>query len=154
MNIEARLEALGLVVPEMPKPVAAYVPGLVVGDMIYVSGQLPIKNGELLYTGRLGEGLSLEQGQQAARLSALNALAVVKSLANGWDRLVRIVKITGFIQSAANFFQQPQVLNGASDLLQELMGENGRHARSAVGVANLPMNAACEIEMIAQIRLP
>ncbi len=151
MNIEARLEALGLVVPEMPKPVAAYVPGLVVGDMIYVSGQLPIKNGELLYTGRLGEGLSLEQGQQAAQLSALNALAVVKSLANGWDRLVRIVKITGFIQSAANFFQQPQVLNGASDLLQELMGENGRHARSAVGVANLPMNAACEIEMIAQI---
>lgn len=151
MNIESRLQELGIELPEMSKPIAAYVPGLVAGNMLYISGQLPLKNGELLYQGRLGEDLTVEEGQLAARQSAINALAVVKAMAGSWDRVVRIVKITGFIQSGTDFFQQAQVLNGASELLQELMGDRGKHARSAVGVSNLPMNAACEIEMIAEL---
>ncbi|MEN6460095.1 MAG: RidA family protein [Syntrophomonas sp.] len=152
MDIDVRLNELGIIIPEMAKPVASYVPGMRDGDVIYVSAQLPIKNGELMYTGRLGTELSVEEGQAATRLAAINCLAVIKGVVKEWGNFVNIIKITGFIQSAPDFFQQAQVINGASDLLVQIFGDNGKHARAAVGVSCLPLNSTCAIEMIARVK--
>lgn len=152
MDIEKNLKEAGIIIPEVSKPIAAYLPGKRSGNLIFTSGQLPLVNGKVKYAGKLGEDLILEDGQAAARIAVINCLAVVNSMAGSWDAVAGIVKITGLVQSAPDFFQQAQVLNGASELLQQIFGESGQHARSAIGVNALPLNAAIEIEMIAQLK--
>lgn len=150
MSVSDRLAALGLTLPPVPAPVAAYVPAVRSGAMIYTSGQLPFVAGELLATGVVGAEVSLEQAVACARQCALNALAAVASQAGGLDG-VRIVKVVGFVASADGFTSQPQVVNGASELIGEVLGEHGVHARSAVGVAQLPLGAPVEVEVIAEV---
>lgn len=152
MNVSARLQELGIVIPEVSKPLAAYVPAMQAGDLIFISGQLPRQNNEVVYSGRLGEEIDMEQGMKAAELAAINCLAVLKTYIGEWESLRQIVKITGYIQCKEDFFQQAQVLNGASELLEKIFGEKGCHARAAVGVNSLPLNAACEIEMVARVK--
>ncbi|ACV64074.1 Endoribonuclease L-PSP [Desulfofarcimen acetoxidans DSM 771] len=152
MSPEEKIKSLGLSVPPAPQPVAAYVPAVKSGSYIYTSGQLPLVAGELKYTGKIGQDLVLEEGYEAAKICALNCLAAVKSFTGSLDEIVQIIRLTGFVNSGRGFTGQPQVINGASELLAEIFGEKGRHARSAVGVSELPLNAAVELEMIVQIR--
>lgn len=149
-KVEERLEAAGIVLPEVPVPLAAYVPGVVSGKMVYTSGQLPMASGSLAYKGRLGEDASVEEGYAAARQCAVNCLGVLKSLLGDLDRVTRVVKVVGFVNSAAGFEGQPRVLNGASELLQTAFGDAGVHARSAVGVSSLPLGAMCEVEIAVE----
>ncbi|MEW4412560.1 RidA family protein [Clostridium sp. AN503] len=149
-KVEERLEAAGIVLPEVPVPLAAYVPGVVSGKMVYTSGQLPMASGSLAYKGRLGEDASVEEGYAAARQCAVNCLGVLKSLLGDLDRVTRVVKVVGFVNSAADFEGQPKVLNGASELLQTAFGDAGVHARSAVGVSSLPLGAMCEVEIAVE----
>ena len=151
MSYDEKLVELGFTLPAPPKPVATYVPAVRVGDLLFLSGVLPSRDGQLLITGKLGEALSIEQGMEAAKISVLNALAIVKSEVGSLDRIKRIVKMVGHIASAPGFIGQPEVLNGASDLLVALFGDNGRHARVAVGAAELPRHAPVEIELIVQV---
>lgn len=151
MSFELRLKELGIELPAAPKPVANYVPVVRVGDLLFLSGVLPSKEGQLVMTGKLGADVSIEQGVAAARLAVLNALAIVKAEAGSLDRVKRIVKMVGHIASAPGFTDQPQVLNGASDLLVAVFGEAGRHARVAVGAAELPRQAPIELELIVQV---
>jgi enamine deaminase RidA (YjgF/YER057c/UK114 family) len=151
MSYELRLKELGIELPAAPKPVANYVPVVRVGDLLFLSGVLPSKEGQLVMTGKLGADVSIEQGVAAARLAVLNALAIVKAEAGSLDRVKRIVKMVGHIASASGFTDQPQVLNGASDLLVAVFGEAGRHARVAVGAAELPRQAPIELELIVQV---
>jgi enamine deaminase RidA (YjgF/YER057c/UK114 family) len=148
MNIATRLKELGIVLPTPPPPVAAYVPTVLSGSMLYISGQIPNRDSQLLYTGKLGEQVTMEAGQEAARLCALNLLAQAQAALGSLDRIERVVKLTGFVACAADFYAQPQIINAASNLMQEVFGEAGRHARSAVGAPALPLNAAVEIEGI------
>ncbi len=150
MSVEQRLADLGLTLPEVPAPVAAYVPAVRTGQYVYASGQLPFAAGELLHTGLVGAEVSLEDAVVCARQCALNALAAVASQADGLEN-VRIVKVVGFVASAAGFTGQPHVLNGVSEILGQILGERGVHARSAVGVAALPLNAPVEVEVIAEV---
>jgi len=147
-----RLAELGLTLPPVPAPVASYVPAMRSGTFVYTSGQLPSVDGKLPAVGKVGAEVSASDAQAMARTCALNAIAAAASAAGGLDAIVRIVKVTGFVASAPGFTGQPQVVNGASELLLEVFGESGRHARSAVGVAELPLNAAVEVELIAEIR--
>ena len=147
MNIEARLADLGIVLPEAAAPVASYVAVVVENNVAYVSGQLPFIDGELA-TGRLGEDVSLEAGQAAARACGLMILAQLKGALIPLDRVKRIVKLGGFVSSTADFTDQPKVINGASDLMFEVFGEHGRHSRAAVGVPVLPLGAAVEVDAI------
>lgn len=151
MSYETRIEQLGLTLPAAPKPVANYVPVVRVGDLLFLSGVLPSRDGQLIVTGKVGGDLSAEQGVEAARTAALNALAIVKSEVGSLDCVKRIVKMVGHIASAPGFTDQPQVLNGASDLFVQIFGEAGRHARVAVGAAELPRRAPVEIELIVQV---
>ncbi|HEY8394314.1 MAG TPA: RidA family protein [Thermaerobacter sp.] len=151
MSVEERLAELGLTLPEVAKPVAAYVPGVLEDGWLYVSGQLPLREGKLAYQGKVGADVTPEQAYEAARLCALNILAVARSLAGSLDRIRRVVKVVGFVNSAPGFTGQPQVVNGASELLGQVFGEAGRHARSAVGVSELPLNAAVEVEAIFRV---
>lgn len=138
--------------PEAPRPVAAYVPAVRSGDLLFTSGQLPFREGKVAYTGKVGGLLSEADGYEAARLCALNCLAVARSVLGSLDRIGRVVKVSGFVNSAPGFTGQPKVLNGASELLADVFGEAGRHARAAVGVAELPLDAAVEVEMVFAIR--
>jgi enamine deaminase RidA (YjgF/YER057c/UK114 family) len=147
-----RLAALGLTLPPVAAPVAAYVPALRTGAFVYVSGQVPVVDGKLLATGKVGDAVSAANAAGLARACALNAIAAAAGAAGGLDEIRRIVKVTGFVASAPGFNGQPQVINGASELLIEVFGEDGRHARSAVGVAELPLDAPVEVELIAEIR--
>ena len=147
-----RLAALGLTLPPVTAPVAAYVPALRTGPYVYVSGQLPVVDGKLPAVGKVGAEVSAEDAAVMARTCALNALAAAASAAGGLEAIRRIVKVTGFVASAPGFVGQPQVINGASELLIEVFGEEGKHARSAVGVAELPLNAPVEVELIAEVR--
>jgi len=151
VSVEERLAELGLTLPEVAKPVASYVPGVLEDGWLYVSGQLPLRAGELAYRGKVGDDVTTEQGYEAARLCALNILAVARALAGSLDRVRRVVKVVGFVNSAPGFTGQPQVVNGASDLLVQVFGEAGRHARSAVGVSELPLNAAVEVEAVFRV---
>lgn len=151
-EIEARLEKLGLALPPAPSPVANYVPHLIAGDLLFISGQVSKAADGSLVKGQLGAGVALETGQHAARLCALNILAQAKAALGSLDRIVQVMRLTGFVASTAGFGDQPQVINGASDLIVEVLGESGRHTRSAVGVASLPLNAAVEIDAILKIR--
>ena len=151
MSFEAKLKELGVTLPDPPKPVANYVPVVRVGDLLFLSGVLPSRDGQLVMTGKLGQDLSIEQGMEASRIAVLNGLSIIRSEAGSLDRVKRIVKMVGHIASAPGFTDQPQVLNGASDLLVSLFGEAGRHARVAVGAAELPRQAPVEIELIVQV---
>ena len=146
----ARLAELGLTLPAVVPPLAAYVPAVQSGNYVYVSGQLPMVDGKLPYVGKVGAEVTPEQGAELARYCALNALAAIEALV-GLGQLVKIVKITGFVASAPGFTGQPAVVNGASELFGAVLGEQGRHARSAVGVADLPLGAPVEVEVIAEV---
>jgi enamine deaminase RidA (YjgF/YER057c/UK114 family) len=146
----ARLAELGLALPAVAASLAAYVPAVQSGSHVYVSGQLPVVNGALLATGKVGAEISPEEAKDLARRCALNALAAIDALV-GLSRVVRVVKLVGFVASAPGFTGQPAVVNGASELLGTVFGAAGRHARSAVGVAELPLNAPVEVELIVEI---
>jgi enamine deaminase RidA (YjgF/YER057c/UK114 family) len=151
MSIEARLAELGIVLPEPAAPVAAYVPVVVAGGLAHVSGQLPFVNGELV-KGRLGESVPLDDGVAAARACGLMILAQLKAALGSLDRVERVVKLGAFINSTADFEGQPKIANGASELMAEVFGEAGKHARSAVGVPVLPLGAAVEVDAIVAVR--
>ncbi|MEU7822753.1 RidA family protein [Catellatospora sp. NPDC049111] len=146
-----KLAELGLKLPEVVPPVAAYVPALRSGDHVYVSGQLPMADGKLLATGKVGAEISAEQAKELAARCALNGLAALEWLV-GLDKVVRIVKVVGFVASAPGFTGQPGVINGASELFGAVFGEAGKHARSAVGVGELPLGSPVEVELIAEVR--
>jgi len=152
-SIESRLAELGIALPQPPKPIANYLPYVLAGGLLTVSGQIPIKDGQLMYPGKLGDEVDIEQGQMAARLALVNLLAQVKIACDGdLGRVVRVVRLGGFIAATGNFSGHAQVMNGASDLIVDIFGEPGKHARSTVGVSSLPVNAAVEIEGLFQIR--
>lgn len=147
---EKKLKELGVALPDVPRPVANYLPWVKSGNLLYVSGQLPFKDGELLHTGLTGESISAETANACARQCAINLIAVAHS-AVGLSRVRRVVKLVGFVAGPAGFTGQPGVMNGASNLMTEVFGEAGRHARSAVGVSSLPLNAPVEIEAIFEV---
>ena len=152
MSIEKRLDDLEIVLPKVAAPVAAYVPAVKADKIVYTAGQIALVEGDLKYKGRLGEDLSVEDGYKAAGICALNALAAVKSVADSLDNVERILRITGYVNSSPDFTDQPKVVNGASELVQKIFGEAGRHARSAVGVNTLPLGACVEVEIIALLK--
>lgn len=151
MTIYDRMEELGLELPEAPVPAGAYVPAKVSRGVVYASGQTPTVEGKLVYRGKVGEDVSVEEAYAGARLAALNCLAELHHVLGDLGRVREIVKVTGYVASAPGFGQQPAVVNGASELLTELWGERGRHARAAVGVAELPFGAPVEIELVAEV---
>lgn len=151
-TVAARLQELGVEIPEAAAPLANYVGHVVSGNLVFVSGQLPLAAGKLQVTGKLGESVSLEDGVAAARLCAINIIAQVKAACGGdLDRVARIVKLGGFVASTPDFTDQPKVINGASDLMAEVFGEAGRHARAAVATPSLPLDAAVEIDAVVEI---
>ncbi len=152
MNIEKRLKSLGIVLPDTPKPVAAYIPALQVEKLVFTSGQIPVVKGELKYTGKLGSEVTLEQGFEAAQICIINGLSALRDVIGSLDEIEQIVKVVGYVASSSGFNDQPAVVNGASELLQDIFGEKGIHARSAVGVAELPLNVPVEIELIVKIK--
>jgi len=151
MEAERRLAEIGLSIPELPARGGNFLPTRRVGDLVYTAGNGPIRDGRTVYSGKLGTDLSVEDGYGAARLAALNCLAAVKTAIGDLDRVKAIVKVSGFVNSAPDFVDQPLVLNGASDLLIDVFGDRGRHARCAVGMASLPRGMAVEVEMIVQV---
>lgn len=151
MTPSQRLKELGITLPQAPAPVGSYVPGTRVGPLVMVSGQIPLADGRLIATGKVGGDLTLEQAQAAAKQCGLNALAIAADVAGGIDRIARIVRLAVYVNSAPGFTDQPKVANGASDLMVELFGEAGRHVRAAVGVNELPLDAAVEVELTAEI---
>ena len=151
MSFESKLKALGVELPTPPRPVATYVPAVRVGELMFLSGVIPFRDGELALVGKLGKDLTVEQGYEAARIALLNALAIVRGELETLDRVRKVARMVGYVASAEGFVQQPAVINGASDLLVELFGEAGRHARIAIGAAELPLNAPVELEMILQV---
>lgn len=150
--IEDKIKELGLSVPEPAKPLAAYIPAIQVNNLVMTSGQLPTVKGELKFKGKVGKDVTEEEGRQAAEISALNCLGAIKGLIGDLDRIEQIVKLTAFVNSADGFSSQPKVANGASELLGKIFGEKGKHARSAVGVNELPIDAPVEIEMIVKLK--
>lgn len=154
-SIEDRLEALGLSIPAAPVPAANYIPWVRTGNLVYVAGQVPMKNGEFLWVGKVGREYSVEQAKEAARFVGLNVLSQLKTACDGdLDRVVKIVKLNGFVNCVEGFGQQPHVINGCSELMIQIFGESGRHARSAVGVVGLPFGVAVEIDGVFEIRDP
>jgi enamine deaminase RidA (YjgF/YER057c/UK114 family) len=151
MSFELRLKEMHLDLPMPQQPLATYVPAVRAGDLLFLSGVLPMQNGQLAFSGKLGRELTVEQGMEAAKLALLNALAIARQALGTLDRIIRVVKVVGHVASAEGFVQQPQVLNGASDLLVEIFGEAGRHARAAVGAAELPRGAPVEIEVVFSV---
>ncbi|HLG23213.1 MAG TPA: RidA family protein [Candidatus Manganitrophaceae bacterium] len=151
MDYEKKLLDKGLALPFPPKPVATYVSAVRTGNLLFLSGMLPFVDGKLAFEGKVGKELTVEQGQKAAQIALLNALAVIKAEAGGLEQVRRIVRISVHVASAPGFTQQPAVANGASDLLVHLFGEAGRHARLALGAAELPLNAPVELEMIVEV---
>lgn len=153
MSFEQQLESLGLSLPPAPKPVASYVPAVRSGNLVFVSGQLPMKDGQLLATGPVPSRCSLEAAQAAARQCVLNGLAVLgDQLGGDFSRVVRVVRVGAFVQSDDGWTEQPKVANGGSELLQQLFGDAGRHARAAVGTNALPLGASVEIELLVEVR--
>ena len=151
-KIEARLAELGIEIPDAPAPAANYVPFVVSGSLVFVSGQIPVKDGEIKFTGRLGEDFGIDEGYQAARLCGLNLIAQAKAAAQGdLDKIKRVVKLGGFVNSTPDFTDQPKVINGTSDLMAEVFGEGGKHARFAVGAPTLPLGVAVEVDGVFEL---
>lgn len=151
-TIESKLASLGLSLPDAPAPVANYVPTCRTGGLLFVSGQVSRRGDGHVIKGKLGDGMDVEAGREAAKVCALNILAQARAALGSLDRIERVVKLTGFVNSAPDFVDHPQVVNGASDLLVEVLGDKGRHTRSAVGVAALPANSAVEVEAILAVK--
>ena len=149
--IEEKLCALGITLPSPPKPVGSYIPVVRTGNLVFVSGQIPMSNGKILYSGKVTKDLSIEDAQKAARLCIINALAQLKSEFGDLDKISKIVRVSGFVNSPPEFTEQPKVINGASDLLFEIFEKTGQHTRIAVGVSSLPLNSAVEIDLIVEI---
>jgi enamine deaminase RidA (YjgF/YER057c/UK114 family) len=149
--IEETLASLGIKLPVPPAPAGSYVPVVVSGNLAFVAGQIPTETGQVKFKGKLGRDVSIESGQQAARLCTVNALAQLKSSLGSLDRIKRFVKVTGFVNCDPSFADQPKVVNGASDLLVQIFGEKGKHARAAVGVSSLPLDSAVEVEFICEV---
>ena len=152
MSVEAKIAELGLTLPEAGVPAGNYIPAVVVGNLLYTAGQVPRKDGDFAYRGVVGDDLTIEDGQEAARLCCLAGLAVAKRELGSLDRIERVVKVNGYVRSAPGFGDQPKVINGASDLLVAIFGDAGRHARAAIGVNELPLNVGVEIDFTFQIR--
>lgn len=151
MNPTKRLAELNLTLPPVSKPVASYIPAVRSGELVYTSGQIPIREGKVLYAGKVPTDVPLADAVKACEVSAMNGLAAIAGLIGGLDRIVRIVRVCVYVNSAAGFTEQPKVANGVSELLVEIFGDMGRHARSAVGVTELPLNAAVEVELLAEV---
>ena len=151
MSIETKLEELGITLPEAPAAVAAYQPWIRTGNLIFTSGQLPFRDGQIAYEGKLGAELSQDDGYQAARQCALNAIAQLKAGSGNLDKIQKIVRIEGYVHCADGFRGHPQVLNGASDLVAEIFGEKGKHTRLALGINEMPLNAAVQLAMTAEV---
>lgn len=152
MTPEEKLISIGIELPEVPRPLGSYVPFVKTGNLIYISGMLPLKAGRLEKTGRVGESVILEEAYQAAKIATINGLSVLKSAVGSLDKVTRCVRISGFVASARDFTDQPKVINGASDFIFEIFGDQGRHSRIAVGVNVLPMNAPVEIAFIFEVQ--
>lgn len=151
MSANAKIRELGITLPEVAKPAGAYVPAVQSGNLVFTAGQIPLVEGKLVATGKVGKEISVEQAKDIARICALNAVAAIKGVVGDLDRVKKVVKFVGFVASTPDFTQQPQVINGASELLEQIFGENGIHSRSAVGVAVLPLDAPVEVELIVEI---
>jgi enamine deaminase RidA (YjgF/YER057c/UK114 family) len=150
-RVELKLKELGILLPEPAKPVAAYIPAKQSGKLVFTAGQLPMVKGELISKGLLGQDVEVEDANKAARVCTLNALAAIKGVIGDLDQIKQIVRVVGYVASVPTFTQQPSVVNGASELLLEIFGEAGKHARSAVGMAVLPLNASVEIELTVEV---
>jgi len=150
-GVEKRLKHLGYELPAVPRPAGSYVPAVRAGTLLFTAGQLPFKDGRLPYTGKVGENVSLEEAKEAARMCALNALAAIKAEVETLENVHRVAKVAGYVASASGFNDQPEVINGASDLLGGLFGDKGLHVRTAVGVAELPLGAPVEIELTVEL---
>lgn len=150
--VEEKIKELGFEIPEVAKPLAAYIPAKKVGNLVMTSGQVPLVKGVLKYTGKVGDDLSEEDGQKAAEICALNCLAAIKGIIGDLDKIEEILKLTVFVNNKEGFTAQPKIANGASELIGKIFGDKGLHARSAVGVSGLPINAPVEIEMIVSIK--
>ena len=149
--IEGKLKSLNIILPSPPKPAGAYIPVVKSGNTVYVSGQIPIEDGKVAFKGKVPSVQSLEQAQKAAKICAINALAQLKSELGSLDKISKILRVSGFVNSESDFTEQPKVINAASDLLFKIFGEKGQHSRIAVGVASLPLGATVEIDMIVEI---
>jgi len=148
---EVRIGQLGLNLPDIPVPLASYIPAKQSGNLIFTAGQLPMVNGALISTGHLGQDVEIEDAKNAARICTINALSAIKGVIGDLDRIKQVVRVVGYVASVPTFTQQPAIVNGASELLLEIFGEKGKHARSAVGVAVLPLNASVEIELTVEV---
>ena len=148
---EEKLKQMGVTIPEVVKPLAAYIPATQIGNLVMTSGQVPISNGTVMYSGKIGKDLTEEEGMKAAKLCALNCLSAIRSVIGNLDKIKRVVKLTVFVSSADGFTAQPKVANGASEFIGEVFGDAGKHVRSAVGVSELPLNSAVEIEMVVEV---
>ncbi len=151
MSAEQRIKELGIKLPQVTNPIGAYIPATRSGNLVFTSGQIPLAQGELKFKGVVGSDLTVEQGYEAARLCALNGLAAIRDLIGSLDHIKRVVKVVGFVNSAPGFEAHPKVINGASDLLVEILGDAGRHVRSAVGSPGLPIGAAVEVEFTVEV---
>ena len=149
--IEKRLKELGIIIPNAPKPAGSYIPVVLTGKLAFVSGQIPIKDGQIVYQGKVGTTQSIDDAQEAAKLCIINGLAQIEAYCGTLDNLEKIIKISGFVNSTKDFTEHPKVINAASDLLMKIFGEKGRHSRIAIGVSSLPLNATVEIGMIVEI---
>ena len=149
--IEEKIKELGIELPEVAKPLAAYIPAKQVGNLVMTSGQVPLVKGVINFAGKVGSDLTEEEGQKAAQICALNCLAAIKGVIGNLDKIVEVVKLTVFVASAETFTSQPKVANGASELIGKIFGKSGKHVRSAVGVTSLPLNASVEIEMTVRV---
>jgi enamine deaminase RidA (YjgF/YER057c/UK114 family) len=149
--IDEKLASLSIILPSPPKPAGSYVPVVITGKLAFVSGQIPIKDGKIAFLGKIPTDISIEEAQKAAKLCIINALAQLKNEIGDLDRISKIVRVSGFVNSTTEFSEQPKVINAASDLIYEIFGSKGQHSRIAIGVASLPLNSCVEIDMIVEI---
>jgi len=152
MKIEHKIKELGMILPEAPKPVAEYIPAKKIGNLVFTSGQGPIKDGKFIYVGKIGGEVSLKEGYESAKICAINCLAAIKSVIGSLDKIDEIIKVKGYVNSTSDFYRQPEVVNGASELIVKIFGEKGKHARSALGTSVLPGNIPVELEMIVKVK--
>ena len=150
MSVNQRISDLGITLPQVATPAGVYVPAVVSGNLVFTAGQIPLVDGKLVATGKVGKDLSADQAKEIARICALNAVAAIKSVIGDLDRVTKVVKVVGFVSSTPDFTAQPSVVNGASELLEQIFGDKGIHARSAVGVAVLPLDAPVEVELVVE----